>query len=108
MPDWINAKLDTPIKRLGSLVAAAGSALTAIGIVQIIFDAASIGEAIRAFGDSAAWLFRDSSYASFETIAFGVPLAVLGLAFSFFYDAGVGKVIGWILHGSSHPRERRA
>lgn len=106
--DIIDSTLNSPIKRLGACIAAAGLLSVIVGAIQIALDASYFEDALHYFFISATWIFTDHPYRVFKAVAYGVPLALVGLAFSFFYDAGVGKVIGWILRGRDYPRERRA
>lgn len=108
MPDILDSRLNSPIKRLGACIAFAGLLSMVTGVIQIAMDARYFEDAVRYFHISAIWFFADHPYLVYKAVSYGVPLMLAGLVFSFFYDAGVGRVIGWIVHGRSHPRARRA
>ncbi len=104
----IDSVLNTPVKRLGACITVVGAASLAIGVVQIAIYARYLDDALSYFLLSAVWLFSsDDSYLVFKAVSYGGPMTVVGLAFSFFYDVGVGKVIGWILHGQGNQRVRK-
>lgn len=106
MPAKLHSVLDTPLKRLGACLAAIGVLAVAVGAVQIAMHTDSLKSAIREFVESAIWVFSDDRYSDFKAVSYGVPLVLVGLAFSFLYDAGVGRVVRWVIHG--HPiRDRR-
>jgi hypothetical protein len=94
-------RFDTPIKRIGILVASVGFAAMIFGFVEIALDTRHY------FSEYFSAVFRKSHYATsaYWKAAWGTYLLIIGFMLSIYYDKGIGRVIMWVRYGTPESEE---
>jgi hypothetical protein len=89
----VKTRLNTPIKRAGSLLLAVGLALSIIGAFQLPYY-----DPLNNWADA---VFRQNPYraAEYWLSAWGTYLTLTGFLFSFAYDYTFGKLVQWVKRG---------
>ncbi|MEH4965223.1 hypothetical protein PO428_21800 [Escherichia coli] len=86
-------KLDTSTKRVGFLILALGIGLFLFGWILWAWQ-----DTVYAWDEFAASVIFDTYYWNTYNllISIGFYLSLIGFALSYFYDAGIGKIVRWI------------
>ena len=89
-------RLDTPLKRCGSLVLVVG--VTWFGIGLMVSDTAFYNRDVV----NRVLSSLDTRYDSWDQLWYlrwALCLILLGLSTSFLYDATIGRMVGWVKKG---------
>ena len=96
--DALKRELDRPFKRLAAVVLMFSTPMLVVGVIQISFTTNGLSEFISDFSEAVFFPneWNDRGYWPARYGFFGVSI---GLAFSFLYDANIGRLLSWIRHG---------
>ncbi|MDH0303470.1 MULTISPECIES: hypothetical protein [unclassified Pseudomonas] len=94
--------LDTPVKRVGALILAFGIVLSAIAAIQILGDTYAKRHFVGVWLESV--FFEKYSFRKFPLASYATWITLIGLLFSFWYEATVKRLWAWVATGSLPPR----